>query len=153
MQTPDSEVISVWPCGHGAVVVENGTIPKLYACHECGATARRYVPAAALDEARADLAEMTRERDEARHDLEAVQAYCNLTQSELDDLAVMLGVRHDAPYGEVKTALARVLAGDVDRLRDLANQIERSSALTEDQRAAQDACATEDSPTKEHIDE
>jgi ABC-type ATPase with predicted acetyltransferase domain len=43
-----SDVVAVWPCDHGNVLVESGKAKPGYQCHECGAVAETYVKAQTL---------------------------------------------------------------------------------------------------------
>ncbi len=47
---------------------------------------------------------------EARHDLEAMMDERNLSQSELDDIAALVGLQPDAPHGDVRDGVAKLVA-------------------------------------------
>jgi hypothetical protein len=43
------EVITVWPCDHGNVLVEHVAVPLGATCHQCGAHPRHFVPKTTFD--------------------------------------------------------------------------------------------------------
>lgn len=67
---------------------------------------------------------------EARGELEDCRAYCALTQSELDDVAALVGVGKDAAYGELKDAITVLLDQRrvvLARLRDVISNAKQTA--------------------------
>jgi hypothetical protein len=56
----EARVVTIWPCDHGGVRVEEGAVPRNYHCYQCGARPTQYLPASLADRYEEALRETAR---------------------------------------------------------------------------------------------